>query len=72
MGGAAAAKFPVNAAIREIAAAHQLSAHDLAQMLYVSEETVSYWMRSRPTRAPKMALALLCLALDLPAHSALQ
>ncbi len=40
-------------------------------MLYVSEETVAYWMRSRPTRAPKMALALLCFVLNEPAHPAL-
>lgn len=62
-------EFPVNAAMRKIIEKHQLRVHEVARILHVSIPTVYSWFRSKPTRAPKMALALLCHELGLPQHN---
>ena len=58
----------VNEAIRDIANKHELTARDIAESLHVSTPTVFSWFRSQPTRAPKMALALLCHNLGIKSH----
>jgi hypothetical protein len=62
------AKFPINAAIRDIAHDKGLSWIEVAEILRSERDTVNSWQRTIPTRAPKMALALLCHELGLPLH----
>ena len=56
--------FAVNAAIHKLMHEHDLTAREAADLLYVSRETVLSWGRTKPTRAPRSALALLCYRLE--------
>ena len=58
-------EFAVNAAIHKLMRKHELTARDVANLLYISRETVLSWGRSKPTRAPRSALALLCYRLNI-------
>lgn len=63
--------YPVNAAIFDEAGkayAPEVVVERIARMCRVSTETVYSWRRTKPTRAPKAALALLCYELGQPIH----
>ena len=60
--------YAINAAIHELAREADHTNKSLAELLYISMPTVSSWFRRRPSKAPKMALALLRYKLDLPGH----
>lgn len=62
------AKHPVNAAIRDIAADRGLNWVEVSTLVRSDYQTVISWQRTTPSRAPKMALALLCHELKLPLH----
>jgi hypothetical protein len=65
-------RFPINAAIREVMAQENLSVAETAELLHASIETVYAWNRTRPPKAPEMALALLCCKLGRPQHPLLR
>lgn len=66
-------RYPVNAAIFEIAAAHKLTYRDLSKLLYCSMSRIESWGRvPKPNAAPLSALALLGLQLELPVHGLLK
>jgi len=67
-----AKSYPVNAAIFAIAAEHDLSYLDLADLLYSSWARVASWGREKPNTAPLSALALLCYQLGLREHALLR
>lgn len=65
-------RYPINAAILDLAVRHGLTAGAVAEIVQASEQTVYSWRRSKPTRAPKMALALLGKELGQPTHPLLR